>query len=162
MWNSKNLVAFALTKKNDDLQQKPRDRAELPATRQLQTNNPKLQQNESSTVTFLTALTAAATPLPVPVSIIMQEQEGSSHPPCSTSCQPAEMPLELLAHAAVKQGHKLLAGQAAQQKLLSSLTHLHLNGMQLTQLHSLRACPKLQVRAQLLPRSPPAPAQLVA
>lgn len=71
------------------------------------------------------------------------------------------MPLELLAHAAVKQGHKLPAG--GMQKLLSSLTHLHLNGMQLTQLHSLRACPKLQVCAsELLPRNPPAgPAQLV-
>lgn len=58
------------------------------------------------------------------------------------------MPLELL-HAATRQGHKLPGSLNQQQKFLANMTHLHLNDLQLTELHSLRLCPKLQVRHQV-------------
>jgi hypothetical protein len=60
--------------------------------------------------------------------------------------QPEEVPLEQLLHAASKQGHKIPAGLQQQQKLLAGLSHLHLNGLQLMQLGSLRLCPQLQVQ----------------
>lgn len=59
--------------------------------------------------------------------------------------QQQEVAMDLLLHAAAQQGHRVPAGALQQQKLLASLSHLHLNGLQLTQLHSLRMCPKLQV-----------------
>jgi hypothetical protein len=59
--------------------------------------------------------------------------------------QQLEVPLELLLQAASKQGHKVPAGQLQQHKLLAGLSHVHLNGLQLTELHSLRMCPSLQV-----------------
>jgi hypothetical protein len=60
------------------------------------------------------------------------------------------MPLELLLQAAVKQGRKAAqfpcpTSLHQQQKLVSGLTHLHLEDFQLTELLSLRLCPKLQV-----------------
>lgn len=60
------------------------------------------------------------------------------------------MPLELLLQAAVKQGHKAAqvpcpTSLQQQQKLVAGLSHLHLEDFQLTELLSLRLCPKLQV-----------------
>lgn len=60
--------------------------------------------------------------------------------------QQQEVPLEQLLHAVAKQGHKVPAGLQQQQKLLANISHLHLNGLQLTQLDSLRLCPQLQVQ----------------
>jgi len=59
--------------------------------------------------------------------------------------QQQEVAMDLLLHAAAQQGHRVPAGALQQQRLLASLSHLHLNGLQLTQLHSLKMCPKLQV-----------------
>jgi hypothetical protein len=64
--------------------------------------------------------------------------------------QQQAMPLELLLQAAVKQGHKAAqlpcpTNLQQQQKLVAGLTHLHLEEFQLTELLSLRLCPKLQV-----------------
>lgn len=64
---------------------------------------------------------------------------------CTVAAHQQEVPLELLLAAAAKQGHKVSGGQLQQHKLLAGLTHLHLNGLQLTELHSLRLCSNLQV-----------------
>jgi hypothetical protein len=52
---------------------------------------------------------------------------------------------DVLLKAAARQGHRIPSEPEQQRKLLRQLTHLHLNGMQLQQLQSLRPCPRLQV-----------------
>lgn len=54
---------------------------------------------------------------------------------------------EFLLKAAAKQGHRIPPGSEQQKKLLANLTHLHLNGLQLQELSSIKLCPKLQVVA---------------
>jgi hypothetical protein len=63
------------------------------------------------------------------------------------------MPADVLLKAAARQGHRIPNEPEQQQKLLRQLTHLHLNGLQLQQLQSLRLCPRLQV-SQLCQSAP--------
>jgi recombinational DNA repair protein (RecF pathway) len=56
------------------------------------------------------------------------------------------MPADVVLKAAARQGHCIPNDPEQQRRLMRQLTHLHLNGLQLQQLQSLRLCPRLQVR----------------
>ncbi|KAF6258353.1 hypothetical protein COO60DRAFT_1125971 [Scenedesmus sp. NREL 46B-D3] len=57
------------------------------------------------------------------------------------------MPADVLLKAAARQGHRIPSEPEQRRKLLRQLTHLHLDGLQLQQLQSLKLCPRLQVAA---------------
>jgi len=73
-------------------------------------------------------------------------QTCSSAPHAATM---AHVPADILLKAAAKQGHRLPDGLQDRCKLLARLSHLHLNGLQLKHLDSLKLCPKLQVCVML-------------
>ncbi|WIA33757.1 hypothetical protein OEZ86_006872 [Tetradesmus obliquus] len=77
----------------------------------------------------------------------VQAQQRQSYI-CATSeagLSEQSVPAEVVLKAAARQGHRIPNDPEQQRKLMRQLTHLHLNGLQLQQLQSLRLCPRLQV-----------------
>lgn len=58
---------------------------------------------------------------------------------------PPTYSLEFLLRAAARQGRRMPEAAEQQKKLLTKMTHLHLNGLQLQVLNSVKLCPNLQV-----------------
>lgn len=79
---------------------------------------------------------------------VSNDAAAEAAPQASSSVLPVPaMPAEVLLKAVARQGNRIPDGVDAQRKLLGKLSHLHLIGLQLQQLHSLRLCPRLQVNA---------------
>lgn len=81
------------------------------------------------------AFTVPGAPLETPGSSNLHTQQQ----------QASAFSQESLLKVAERQGHRLPETHEQQKKFLAKLTHLHLNGLQLQQLSSLKLCPQLQV-----------------